>query len=138
MLCRLAADQGAAGLHAALRHAGNQRGDLLRDVLADGNIVQEEQRLGPAADDVVDAHGDAVDADGVVPVHELRDALLGANAVGAGDQHRLGHATHVRREEAAEAADVRDDAGDKSALHMLFHELYALIAGFDVDTGGGI
>ncbi len=29
------------------------------------DVVEEEQRLGPHADEVVDAHGDEVDADGV-------------------------------------------------------------------------
>ena len=32
--------------------------------LAGGEVVEEEQRLGALDDDVVDAHGDEVDADG--------------------------------------------------------------------------
>ena len=62
----LAADQGAAGLDAALRHAGDDGGDLLRLVFADGDVVQEKEGPGSAADDVVDAHGHTVDSDGIV------------------------------------------------------------------------
>ena len=66
MLGSLAADEGGAGLHAALCHTGNNLGDFFRDVLAAGNVVQEEQGTGTAADNVVDAHGNTVDANGVV------------------------------------------------------------------------
>ncbi len=138
MLGGLAADEGAARLYAALRHAGDQRRHLFRLVSADGDVVEEEERLCPAADDVVDAHGHAVDAHGVVSVHELGDALLGAHAVGAGDEDRLPHPGKVGREETAKAADTGHDAGDKRALHMFFHEPYALVARLDVDAGRGI
>ena len=60
----------------------------LGHVLAAGDVVQEEQGLCAAADDVVDAHGHAVDAHGVVLVHQEGDLELGAHAVGAADQHR--------------------------------------------------
>ena len=134
----LAADEGAACLDAALRHAGDDVCYLLRDVLADGNVVQEENGLGAAADDVVDAHGHAVDAHGVVLVQQLGDAQLGAHAVGAGDQHRLFHTGKVRGEESAEASNVGDHAGDQRALHVLAHELDALIACFNINAGGGV
>ena len=68
MLGGLAADEGAAGLAAALRHAGDQGGYLLSLIFADGDVIQEEKGLGAAADDVVDAHGHAVDTHGVVLV----------------------------------------------------------------------
>jgi hypothetical protein len=80
-------------------------------VLADGDIIQEKQRLCAAADDVVDAHGHAVDAHGVMLVHQLRNAEFGSHAVGAGDQHRLGHALQLGSKQAAEAADVTDHGG---------------------------
>ena len=66
-LRRLAADQRAADLAAGAGDAGDDvRGG--RDVeLAGGEVVEEEQRLGALHDEIVDAHGDEVDADGVVP-----------------------------------------------------------------------
>ena len=44
----LAADEGSARLDAALGHTGDDARDLLRDVLAAGDVVQEEQGLGAA------------------------------------------------------------------------------------------
>ena len=135
MLGGLAADERAAGLHAALSHAGNERRDLLRLVLADGDVVEEEDGLCAAADDVVDAHGDTVDADGVVLVHQLRDALLRAHTVRARDEHRLAHTGEIGREQAAKAADIGHNAWDHGALDVLFHQLDALVAGLDIHAG---
>ena len=64
----LAADEGAAGLLAAV---GDARDDLLGDAdfqVAGGEIVEKEQGLGAAHDQVVDVHGHQVDAHGVVLV----------------------------------------------------------------------
>ena len=65
VLGHLAADQRAAGLAAALGHALDELLDVVGVELADRDVVEEEQRLGALADEVVDAHGDQVDADGV-------------------------------------------------------------------------
>ena len=138
MLGGLAADEGAAGLHAALGNAGDDGSHLLGDILADGDVVKEEQGLCTAADDIVDAHGNAVDTDGVMLVHQHGKAQLGAHAVGAGDQHRLGHAGHIGGEEAAETADVGHNTGNMGALDISAHKLHALVAGGNVHAGGGI
>ena len=90
---------------------------------AAGDVVEEKERLRPAADDVVDAHGHAVDAHGVVPVHEEGKLQLGAHAVRAGDEHRLGHAGKVGAEEPAEAAQAAQHPGGVGALDVLFHQL---------------
>ena len=52
-------------------------------------VVEEEQRLGALDQDVVDAHRDQVDADGVVTVEREGELQLRADAVGAGHEHRL-------------------------------------------------
>ncbi len=57
--------------------------------LAAGEIVEEEQRLGALHDEVVDAHGDEVDADRGVLAGIDGDLELGADAVGGRDQHRV-------------------------------------------------
>ena len=54
--------------------------------LAGGEIVEEEQRLGALHDEVVDAHGDEIDADRVVDAGLDGDLELGADAVVGGDQ----------------------------------------------------
>ena len=132
---RLAAVEGAARLHAALGYAGDDGRDLLGHVFAAGDVVQEGQGLRAAADDVVDAHGHAVDAHGVVLVHQEGDFELRAHAVGAADQHRALHVGHVQLEQAAKAAEAGQHARDGRARHVLLHQFYGLIAGSDVHAG---
>ena len=50
--------------------------------LLDGEVVDHRDRLGADADEVVDVHRDAVDADGVEPPGLLGDDELRADAVG--------------------------------------------------------
>ena len=64
----LAADQRAAGLFAAEGDALDDFGGGLHVELAAGKVVEEEQRFCALHQNVVDAHADQVDADGVVPV----------------------------------------------------------------------
>ena len=130
-----AAHQRAAGLHAALADALDDVGDALGHVLAAGDVVEEQQRLCPAADHVVDAHGHAVDAHGVVFVHQKGDLQLRAHAVRAGDQHRAGNARQVHLEQAAEAADALEHAGDSRARNVLLHQFHGAVSGGDVHTG---
>ena len=132
----LAADERGAGLHAALRHAGDDGSDALRDVLAAGNVVEEEQGLCAAADDVVDAHGDTVDADGVVLVHLKRELQLGADAVRAGDEHRLCDAGQVEGKQPAESADAAEHAVVRGTGNVLLHQLHSAVSGGDVHPGG--
>src|SRR6185312_11988505 len=84
-LSSLAADQRAAGLPAALGDAFDDLGTDLRVELAGGEVVEKEQRLGALHDQVVDRHGDQVDADGAVQTGLDRDLDLGADAVVGGD-----------------------------------------------------
>ena len=107
-------------------------------VLAAGDVVQEEHGGGAAAHDVVDTHSHAVDAHGVVLVHQEGQLQLGANAVGAGDQHRLFHAGQIGGEHTAEAAQSAHDAGDIGGLHHGLDALDRLISGGDVHAGGGV
>ena len=138
VLGRLAAHQRAVGLHAALGHALDDLGDLLRDVAAAGDVVQEHQRLCTGADDVVDAHGHAVDADGVVLVHDHGDLQLGAHAVGAGDQHRVLVAGAVQLKQAAKAAQPADAVLVHGAGHILLHQFDRTVTGGDVHACCGV
>jgi hypothetical protein len=82
----LPAEERAAGPAAALDHALHDRGDPRRLDLPRREVVEEEQRLGAGAGDVVGAHRDEVDPDGGQPVGSARDLELGADAVGGGGQ----------------------------------------------------
>ena len=134
----LAADEGSSRLPAAVRHALDDLGDALGHVLAAGDVVQEEQGLGAAADDVVDAHGDAVDADGIVLVHQEGDAQFRTDAVGAGDEDGLAHAGEVGGEQSAEASDVSHNAFGVGALDAFLHEFHGFVARGDVHAGSGV
>ena len=123
VLGHLAADQRAAGLAAALGHAGDELLDVVGVELADGDVVEEEQRLGAGAGDVVDAHGHQVDADGLEHARLLGDQRLGADAVGGRDQHRMGEPVLGELEQPAEPADVADDLGPERGADVVLDAL---------------
>ena len=88
-LRRFAAEQ-RASVRAAGR--GETLDDLHRDVgvePAGREIVEKEERLRALHQDVVDAVVDEIDADRRVHAGHERDAQLGADAVGARDEHRV-------------------------------------------------
>ncbi len=89
VLRRLATDELTAGLAAACRHAIDDPGHPLGHDAADREVVEEEERLGAVADDIVGTHRDQVPADPVEPVQAATELDLGADAVGRADQHRL-------------------------------------------------
>ena len=72
------------------------------------DVVEEEQRLGPLAHQVVHAHGHQVDPDGVEPAEGLGHQRLGPHPVGAGHQDRVRAVpVGVQLEEPAEVARGR-------------------------------
>ena len=134
----LAANQRAAGLLASGRHAHNHlRADVWRK-LSTGEVVEEEQWLGTLHHEVVDRHGDEVDADGVVPAGLDRDFQLGSDPVGRRHQHRIGETGALEVEQPAKAADLGVRARARSGAHQRLDQLHHAVAGIDVDTGLGI
>ena len=112
MLSHLAADERAARLAAALADARHDFRHMLAAQLADRDVVQEEQRLGAAGEDVVHAHGDKVDAHRAMLADKLGHLELGAHAIGTRHEQRVFHPLRRRDgEQAAEAADVAHDLG---------------------------
>ncbi len=109
--CGFSADQRAAGLTASFSDAFDN-GRSLGDVERPGSeVIEEEQRLGTLDDEVVDAHGDQIDADGIVDACFDGDAKLGADAVIGGNQNRVGKPCGLEIEQAAKAADFPIGAG---------------------------
>ena len=88
MLGGLAADERTAGIAAA---GGDRPRRAPRPVpgssTPDRDVVEEEQRLGAAARDVVGAHRDQVEPDRVVAAQRAGDRGLRADAVGRGDEN---------------------------------------------------
>ena len=138
MLRRLTANQGGAGLDAALSHTAYDFRNTLRHVFAAGNVIQKKQRLRAAADHVIDAHGHAVDADGIVLVQEHGDFQLGTHAVGTGNQNGLLHTGDGQAEAAAEAAHIVQAPFIPGPGNVLLHEFHGLVTGSDVYTGSGV
>ncbi len=137
MLSGFAADQCATGLFATRRNALDDGGrDIDVKTLANV-IVEEEERLGALHQDVVDAHRHQIDADGVVLVHGKRELELGADAVGARDQHRLA-VTLGKLDERTEAADPGQHLGPQCALRERLDRIDQTISCIDVDTGVAI
>jgi len=102
--------------------------------LAGGEIVEEHQRFGAAHHEVVDAHRDEIDADRVVLVGHEGQLQLGADAVGAGHQHRLlvagGNGTQAR-----ETTQPAFDFGTVGAAHVGLDPFHQLVTRVDVDAG---
>ena len=62
----LAADQRAAGILATGGDSSHHFGGLFGIELATGEIIEKQQRLRPLHHEVIDVHGDEIDADRVV------------------------------------------------------------------------
>ena len=130
----LAADQGAARFAAAGADAADDRFGDRELKRAGGVIVEKEQWLGAADDEVVDAHGDKVDADAVVPAKGEGELELGANAVGGGDEHRLAVA-RGNLAEPAEAANAREDFRPRGGAGDRGDAVDKRVAPVDIDPG---
>ena len=129
--------QGATGRLAAVGDAGDH---LLGDAhleLPRGEVVEEEQRLRPADDEVVDVHGHQVDADGVVASGEKSELQLRAHAVGA--RHQQGFAvTGGEGAQTREATEIGHDLGTHGAANVPLDAFHERVARVDVDTGVAI
>ncbi len=129
-------------MQAAIADAGDDLLQERRIVVRHGHVVEEEQRLGAAAQHVVDAHGRQVDADGVVAAGELGDLEFRANAVGATHQHRVFVAAgeqpvgEIQLEQAGETAGQRHHARRERATHQRRQAAEAVSVELEIDAGG--
>ena len=133
VLGHLAADERAPGLPAPEGHPFDELLDVVGIELPHRDVVEEEQRFGALTDDVVHAHRDQVHADRVEATGGLGDEGLGADPVGAADQHGVGVAVLGEREQPAEPADVADDLGAEGGAHLRLDPLDRGLAGRDAD-----
>jgi hypothetical protein len=131
----LAAAQRATGELAAPGDPTDHRRRAVDVEAAAGVVVEEEQRLGAGHRDVVRAHRDEVDADGVVPVELLRNPQLGPDPVGARDQHRVAVAVQRQLEERPEAAEARHHPRPEGGGGERLDAVDQAVAGVDVDAG---
>ncbi len=112
--------------------------DLFGYVLPAGYVVQEEEGTCAGADDVVDAHRNAVYPDGVVPAHQKCDLQLCSDPVCPADKHGILHPGKIRRKQPAEASYARQNAGSVCPLYVAFHKLNGAVAGGDVNPRASV
>ena len=138
MLRHLPAEKGTARLPAPVGHARHELLHLVGVELARRDVVEQEQRLGPDAHDVVDAHGHEVDPDGVVSARGTRHQKLRAHPVGGGHQHGPAVAGGVEGEAAPEPADTAQHLGARRAGHQVRMRGHGGVTRLDVDSGSGV
>ena len=136
VLGHFAAHERTACELAAVGHTLDDLCHVLSLDVTDGNVVQEEQRLGARSQNVVDAHSDQVLAHRLVTVHDLGEHELGAHAVGTADQDRVFHILkRGSREQATEAADAADNLGAIGVLDHLLNRVDGAAALSGIDAG---
>ena len=136
VLGHLTAHERAARELAAVGHTLDDLCHVLGLDVTDGDVVQEEQRLGARSQNVVDAHSDQVLAHRLVTVHDLGEHELGAHAVGTANQDRVFHILkRGSREQATEAADAADNLGAIGVLDHLLNRVDGAAALSGIDAG---
>src|SRR5690606_31623436 len=128
------ADQRRTGLTASFGNARNDVHALVRRKLAGRKIIEEEKWLGTLNNEIVDAHGNQIDAHRVVLVGVDGDLQLGADAVIGGNEHRVLEACGLEVEQAAKAADLSVRTGAARGPHERLDLLDHKVAGIDVDA----
>ncbi len=102
------------------------------------DVIEKEQ--GPRAEhrDVVDAVIHEIGADRFVAIERESDLQFRPDAVYARNQDRLAQAREVRREQAAESADLTEDFRAVRALHPRLNALLDEIAEVHVHPGARV
>ena len=127
------ANQCATGELAAARDAIDHARSHIDRQAAAGEIIQEKQRLRPLHENVVDAHGDEIDADSIVSLPVESELELGAHAIRAGDEYRFAVSLgHLKKR--PETANSRQDAIAHRASRHRLDAIHEGIARIDIDA----
>ena len=132
---RFAADQGATGLAATDTDTGDNGRAELGLKLSAGVVVEKEQGLCTLHDQVVHAHCNQIDADGVVPAGFNGNFEFRADAVRCCDENRIPVAGLLKIENSAKAADLGVGARPRRCPHEGLDQLHHPVAGVDINTG---
>jgi hypothetical protein len=133
-----AADERAAVLAAGCGDAGNHFLDHLGRKTPGGEVVEKKQGRRALHGNVVDAVVDQVRADGVVDAQLESQLELGADAVGARNQHRIGKALEIEHKQAAEAAYAAQHSFGRRGFCERLDALLGAFAGGDIDACSGV
>ena len=94
----------------------------------------KEQRRRALHRNVIDAVVHQIAAHGVVQVHHESEFQLGADAIHAGNQHRLAEFLFVDRKHAAEAANLTYHSLGEGAMGKIFDSLLSSVGAVDINT----
>ena len=135
MLGHLASHERATREFATVGHALDDLRHVLGLDMTDGNVIEEEQRLGTGCEDIVYAHGDKILTDGLVTVEQLSEHEFGAHAIGAADENRIFHILERGcGEQAAKSADSTNDLGSIGRLDHLLDRIDRAAALSSIDA----
>jgi hypothetical protein len=137
-LRRLTAEEGDTVLSASAGHAFDDLLQGFRLELPGRDVVEEEERLCPLNEDVVDAVIDEIRAAGVVPSRLECDLELRPDAVGGRNEDRVAIRREVRPKQPAEPSDVSENAGCESRPDRTLCALERCCLRVDVDAGGDV
>jgi len=129
-----AANQSAACLAAARRHAGDDLRSRLLVQAAGREVIQEEKRLRALSQNVVHAHRHKVDAHAGQTRALDGGFQLRADAVRARDQHRILIAGGLQVERAAKTAQIAGRAWAPRAVRQRTDQVDQPLARVDVDA----
>jgi len=73
-----------------------------------------------------------------VPAQGQRQSELGADAIGAGNQHRLSQPFQGQLEQRPETADAGQYTRPPGACGQGFDPVYQPVAGIDIHAGGAV
>ena len=111
----------------------------LRVELADGHVVEEEERPRAVADDIVGAHRHQVAADAVAAAEQARDLGLGADAVGGTHQHGPAITGRQLQRGTEPAQPTQQVVGAGAGRHdALAQQAHRAVARRHVHAGGGV
>ena len=133
-----AGDLDAGRLGAGLQAPARSRASALGVGLLDGEVVEQRDRLGADADDVVDVHRDAVDADGLEPAGLLGDDELRADAVGRQRDAEVGRHRAARRRSGPGSGTTRDGRPGSIVRSTSTSAPTRAVGRRGVDAGGGV
>ena len=135
MFCCLAADQGSFRLYTACGYAFYDLCDLLGNIFAACDIVQEKERFAACARDIVYAHGNAVDTDGIMLVHKKGELDLGSDTICTGYQGRLFHILDLFQGKCTgKTTQSAKHFRAHCRLYILFHQFHRFVSGFNIHS----
>jgi len=80
---------------------------------AKGQIIEKEERACTLNNNVIDAHGDEINANRIMPIRPKRYFQLGADTIRSGYQDRVLQFRTIERIKPAKAANIGDDTPRK-------------------------